>query len=274
MLKDADGKTINLGQASALAAGDWDRDGDIDLVAGFIGGQVVFLPNITQDGAIAFGPHVVLQAGGKPIPSEHAGPALGDWDLDGDLDLVVGSGDGSVVLYRASWTEKTGLPTLEPAVTLVAKRGYGDFKRDAQGRIEKGRSASRAKPCIADWNGDGKPDLLVGDFATVVGPAPVLTEEQVTQKADLEKELKTLNAENAAAFAKRDLEARRMTGIPEKGNIPEGKMKAWSDALRTLMAKEEGTAERNKRLTELREEVAALSAEREMTGFVWLYERK
>ena len=48
-------------------------------------------------------------------------------------------------------------PTLAPAVTLLE-----DASIQTVGTPK--RSAGRSKPVAADWNGDGRLDLVVGDF--------------------------------------------------------------------------------------------------------------
>jgi hypothetical protein len=51
----------------------------------------------------------------------------------------------------------------------------------------------RPTPSTADWNGDGKLDLIVGDFVVVVGPDPELTPAQRLLRQKLRKDLEAVN---------------------------------------------------------------------------------
>ena len=74
----------------------------------------------------------------------NAAPAVADLDGDGDLDLLVGESSGQVNLYR-----NVGTPTA-PRFELVTD--------DIEG-MDIGR---RSAPVLADLDGDGRPDLLLG----------------------------------------------------------------------------------------------------------------
>jgi hypothetical protein len=151
------GKSVaTTGTASAVHAADWDGDGDLDLVVGDIRGSLWLVPNDGTAKKWAFGPHRPLAAGGKVARVEgDAGPCVADWDGDGRPDLLVGAGDGSVTFFRNGGEGKA--VALEDGRVLVPPLG-----KDNAGT---NRSGMRAKVCVADWNGDGRPDLLVGDFA-------------------------------------------------------------------------------------------------------------
>jgi len=141
----------------ACHAVDWDGDGRTDLLLGARHGEVFLARN---DGK-GFAEPVQLEAGGKPLkaPSADAGPHAADWDGDGDLDLLVGDDKGRVTLYRNEGTRTE--PKLAAGETLIPERG-GRFVQERCKLSEE--CAMRAKPWVVDWNGDGKPDLLVGDF--------------------------------------------------------------------------------------------------------------
>ena len=140
---------------------DWDGDGDIDLVAGSRRGLVFLIENTGSRKEPRFAVPTQLLAGDAPLktPRGDAGPHAADWDGDGDLDLLVGDASGRVTLHRNAGTRKA--PRLEAGVELLPPQGA----RFAEERCRGAElCAMRAKPWVVDWNGDGLPDLLVGDF--------------------------------------------------------------------------------------------------------------
>ena len=54
---------------------------------------------------------------------------------------------------------------LAPAETLVDE-APANLQNNAALFDNPKRSGGRVKVCVTDWNGDGRPDLLVGDFAS------------------------------------------------------------------------------------------------------------
>ena len=126
-IKGADGKPLSTGSASTAHAVDWDGDGDFDLFAGNIRGDVYYFANEGSDAEPKYAAKVKVEAGGKPLKVRgDSGPVTADWDGDGVLDLLVGSGDGSVVVCKGVAGGK-GAPKLEAPVVLVEKspRGMG-----------------------------------------------------------------------------------------------------------------------------------------------------
>src|SRR5437763_12464979 len=116
-LKTKSGSTLNVGRASAVAVGDWDGDGLPDLVIGTIDGSVYKVRNEGTKESPTFGRPEKLAS--ISAPEGDAGPCLADWDGDGKLDLLLGSGSGEVRLFRNTCTtrppERTASTDLVPA---------------------------------------------------------------------------------------------------------------------------------------------------------------
>jgi len=120
--------------AAAVAAGDFNRDGNLDLaVANSGAGTVSIFPGI-GDGTF-----------GAATPTLTVGPApmavlTGDWNADGNSDLaVVNSGDGTVSIFNGSG-DGLFAPAATPTITVGATPVAG---------------------VAGDWNGDGQQDLAI-----------------------------------------------------------------------------------------------------------------
>ncbi len=128
---------------------DWNNDGTKDLLLGHRDGTVLVYINVGGNRSPRF-----QRAGearlvdGSPV---HVGflshPCVVDWDNDGKKDLLVGNDPGQVILFRNVGSDDA--PIFAP----------GELLADGGGELICG-----VHPVIAavDWQGAGKPDLLVG----------------------------------------------------------------------------------------------------------------
>jgi hypothetical protein len=177
----------STGTASTVHVADFDGDGDQDLIVGNIDGDVYLIPNEGTATAYAFGKETRLQAGGRPLRvGGRAGPYAADWDGDGDLDLLIGEESGSVSLFRNTGSAKS--PEWAAGVQLVPP-GRVEYGSQAPTQPQRG---NRSKICVADWNGDGRPDLLVGDYATLKPDRPDPTPEEQARYDQIRKDLEPL----------------------------------------------------------------------------------
>ena len=127
---------------------DLDGDSDPDLVVGSRGGAIHYFENTGTSANPGFTEHIGTD---NPLDGVTVGsystPSFTDLDGDGDLDLIVGNGDGDIAYF-----ENTGTV---PSPSFTQRTG-ADNPFDT---ITKGSWSTVA---LADLDGDGDLDLAVG----------------------------------------------------------------------------------------------------------------
>ncbi len=122
---------------------DVDADNDLDLFIGCEAGTLTFVPNTGSSKSPAWGPPIADY--GSIDVGEDSAPAFLDLDQDGDLDMLIGSRNGSLAFVRNKGT--AGQPQWELVATEYPGIDIGEY----------------STPAAVDLNGDGKKDLLIGD---------------------------------------------------------------------------------------------------------------
>ena len=143
---------ITKGSSSTFALADLDGDGDLDLAVGVNDRVVSYYENI---GTLAE-PDFVLRAGeSNPLNNINIGfpntPVFVDLDSDNDSDLVIGDNNGNILYF-----ENVGTTT--EAIFTQGANGDNPFYRVY---------VEFSAPVFADLDGDGNPDLVVGEWGTI-----------------------------------------------------------------------------------------------------------
>jgi hypothetical protein len=141
---------IDVGSHAAPFMLDYNNDGKSDLLVGNGNGSILYYSNQGSNAAPHFlSPEVLEDVDGVPLAVEsHSKPFLVDWDGDNKKDMLLGSGNGTIRFYHNEGSDQHPLFSSPQLVTT------GDSPLAV---------GSHASPFVADWDGDGGNDLLVGD---------------------------------------------------------------------------------------------------------------
>ena len=138
--------------------GDFDNDGDLDLLCGeFLDGFTYFQNTGTRTKPkYALGVRLKADTGKYlTMDLEMITPTAIDWDKDGDLDLICGDEDG-----RVAFIEHTG--KFDAKAPVYAEPRY--FQQEA----DQVKFGALVTPVGFDWDGDGDTDLICGNTAGYV----------------------------------------------------------------------------------------------------------
>ncbi len=223
---------------------DYDGDGDLDLVVGCFESSFYYYENTGDKARPALSETPVKLE--VESPSYHAAPHLVDWDNDGDLDLLSGSGDGGVFISVNSGNRQK--PVWTPFQILIPKSSLHEQNMTGGREIQP---APATRVWATDWNGDGTPDLLVGDCTEIVSPAEGLSAEEFERKrAAFDEKMAALSAKQSGLF-------QQLQAATEAGKEPDEAMTAAMQA----------SGQEFQKLYDSRSEFQTSQS----TGFVWLY---
>jgi hypothetical protein len=171
---------------TTLNVADWDHDGLPDIVVNSIWGKVLWHRNIgtPQNPRLTAAQPVEVEWAGKPpkpawnwwepkgktlATQWRTTPAVIDYDQDGLNDLVMLDHEGYLTLFKRARRNRNLI--LLPGERVFASEGVSVFdsihrpKNKTSGllRMNDGSAgkSGRRKFCFADWDRDGRPDILV-----------------------------------------------------------------------------------------------------------------
>lgn len=188
---DADDEDPDLDRICTRAfAVDLDADGKLELISGNFGGTFAIFAGL-GDGKFAAKNDWLRHDGELLQVPMHSDPMLVDWDQDGDLDLISGSAEGSVHLFTNVGTKQRAQWAAGTLLHAAAPDPHNSYPSLAIRRSEQITAPGQdVRVWVADVDGDGKLDLLLGDTAHLTVPAAGLSDAQAVQRLqEWEKEL-------------------------------------------------------------------------------------
>lgn len=170
ILTDNTGAIINTGGNAAPFIYDLDKDGKPDLIIGAYSGKLFYYRNISTTSGVVSLKLINTDLGGIQIdstigPPGTSVPFIGKMDNTGKEYLVVGSKSGSLYRYDGF---QSGDTTISGFVQIDSNYSYIDsswqiknqkFRHPQFGMYDGIRTA----PAIADIDGDGKYEMVLGD---------------------------------------------------------------------------------------------------------------
>ncbi len=262
---------------------DWDDDGDLEVLVGTYDGFMFLRRN---EGTRTEPKYAVenewLQVGSKRLRvpgGEHACPVIADWDGDERWDILTGSADGGVYCYRNAGGR--GRPEFQTPITLVPEHegiGYAE-PVDAN---HQPRPGIRSQIAVTDYDGDGKLDILLGDFCTNLHIRRDLTpDEQRGLETTLRRQEETTRQLRDSMDKLRERWKIVMKDVPQSDwSTPENSAK-WQkmyQEMRDSQTYKQLNSEHEQIQKDLQQHVEDNATDRGSPdvphGYVWLFRRK
>ncbi len=171
---------------TTLSVGDWDADGLNDVVVNSIVGTVIWFKNIGEKGNPKLAPAQNIEIAWNGTPPKppwnwrnpektemsapwRTTPVIKDVDKDGITDLVILDTEGYLAFFKGEI--RIGKKIVLPGERVFKSKNGVVYDRNQV--VEEGNSkelllnsaiagsSGRRKICFADWNNDGKEDLIL-----------------------------------------------------------------------------------------------------------------
>jgi hypothetical protein len=139
-------RLVKGGGGSGIAVGDFNHDGNLDLAETTDTDQGLVLSIFLGTGGGNFAPPTYY-----PTGQGADGIAVADLNGDGKLDLITGNECDS---QTCSYGDSPG------SVSVLLGNGDGTF----QSHVDYPTGLASTSVAVGDFNGDGKPDLVVGNY--------------------------------------------------------------------------------------------------------------
>lgn len=186
------GEPYVLDHSVTVDAGDLDGDLDLDLVLATEESVIYVIENQGTPAEPLFADRKWPLATQERRRLWGSDARVADWDGDGRQDLVVGTDHGGVAWYRnVSETPATAYAAHE---WILHEAPEAELQEEGSAPR---RPAARAKVEVADYDGDGRSDLWVGDYAIQVRTSATVGATQVAEYAALRRELGAATASYA-----------------------------------------------------------------------------
>ncbi len=158
-------ETAGIGSYSAPAAADIDNDGDMDMIAGEIDGELIYYKNENGTWVRQWGADNPFATLTSDLEVAFSSPLFADIDGDADQDLLVGINDSRILYFENQngiWTQRTGDDNPFDAVgdQVAADKEEGEEGSNTDIRF--------SAPAVGDITGDGALELLVGGNAGLI----------------------------------------------------------------------------------------------------------
>jgi hypothetical protein len=148
---------IDVGTNSAPHVIDWDEDGLLDLLIGSDDSQkiIVYLNSGTAS-EYQFTTPTEVMCNNASIAYRRCIPHVDDLDLDGKKDLIIGEDNGCIYFLQNTGTNAS--PEFAAAEKLESDGAP----------IQWPSGQTDVTVWVNDWNEDGRPDILMGNYADSV----------------------------------------------------------------------------------------------------------